>query len=104
MTIKNKEHLRKIDCVTVKGSIQPIDLYTVDLSIANLEKNIIIKELPRKLTEFQKKKLKITANIVRQNLLEKLEKSKRMTETLFADQDILYLREPYTNEFYIIWK
>lgn len=50
MTPKNKDSLRKIDCVTVKGSIHPIELYTVDLSIPNLAKNIVIKELPQKMT------------------------------------------------------
>jgi hypothetical protein len=31
MTKKSKEHMRMIDRVTVKGSIEPLDLYTCDL-------------------------------------------------------------------------
>lgn len=65
----------------------------MDLCIDNLVQNTIIKEKPIKYTEIQKKKMKIMANVVRQNLLEKLEKSKRLTENLFvADQDVKYLR------------
>lgn len=69
MTPKNRDILRKIDCVTVKGSIQPVELYTVDLCLQNLIENVAIKEKPIKINELQKKKMKIMANIVRQNLL-----------------------------------
>lgn len=52
----------------------------------------------------ERKKQKILANTVRQNLLEKLETSKRITENLFTnDQDFFYMREPYTTEFYTTW-
>ena len=54
--------------------------------------------------EMEKKRQKIMANTIRQNLLEKLETSKRITENLFSnDQDVLYLREPYTQDFYATW-
>lgn len=43
MTLKNKELLRRIDRVTVKGSNQPIDLYTVDLSIRHLADHVILR-------------------------------------------------------------
>ncbi len=39
MTNKNKSYLRRIDRVTVKGSIQPLDLYTLDVSINHLVQN-----------------------------------------------------------------
>jgi class 3 adenylate cyclase len=104
MTPKNKELLRKVDCVTVKGSNQPIDLFTIDLCIRNLAQNVVIKPRINKLTEMEKKRQKVMANTIRQNLLEKLETSKRITENLFSnDQDVAYLREPYNQDFYSIW-
>jgi hypothetical protein len=104
MTPKNKALLRNIDRVTVKGSKQPIDLYTIDLSIKNLAANVVVKLRNAKLTEMEKKRHKIIANTIRQRLLDKLETSKRITENLFSnDQDILYLRGPYTPEFYSAW-
>lgn len=104
MTPRNKELLRKIDCVTVKGSNQPIDLYTVDLCIRNLTNNVVIKPRNHKLTDMEKKRQKVMANTIRQNLLDKLETSKRITENLFLnDQDVSYLREPYTQDFYAAW-
>jgi hypothetical protein len=90
MTPKNKALLRNIDRVTVKGSKQPIDLYTIDLSIKNLAANVVVKLRNAKLTEMEKKRHKIIANTIRQRLLDKLETSKRITENLFSnDQDIL---------------
>ena len=38
MTLKNKEHLRQIDRVSVKEGEKPMNLYTVDLSTENLLK------------------------------------------------------------------
>jgi hypothetical protein len=38
LTEKCKKELRWIDKVTVKGSINPMDLYTVDVMLENVEK------------------------------------------------------------------
>lgn len=36
MTPKSQSHMRQIDCVTVKGSIEPLELYTCDVEFSNM--------------------------------------------------------------------
>lgn len=40
MTPETQKHLRHIDRVTVKGSIEPVDIYCVDVSFKNLTEKI----------------------------------------------------------------
>jgi hypothetical protein len=47
-------------------------LYTIDVCIRNLADNVVVKPRSSKLTEMERKKQKIMANTIRQNLLEKL--------------------------------
>eukprot|EP01017_Pseudomicrothorax_dubius_P002834 TRINITY_DN10243_c0_g1_i2.p1 TRINITY_DN10243_c0_g1~~TRINITY_DN10243_c0_g1_i2.p1 ORF type:complete len:923 (-),score=216.37 TRINITY_DN10243_c0_g1_i2:139-2907(-) len=76
-----KEKCRQIDYVTVKGSLQPIGLFTVDMDISKLElkkvKNISKKEKKRK--QIHKKK----------TLLEKIKNGQTEANVLFSiDKDL----------------
>ena len=61
-----KSICRYIDCVTVKGSELPLDLYTIDLNLnisPQKEKNIIIASNKEKKSIFNEKKMKLEAMI-----------------------------------------
>jgi hypothetical protein len=43
MTPKTRSHMRQIDRVTVKGSTEPLDLYTCDVEYSLLETNPFVR-------------------------------------------------------------
>ena len=53
--------MRHIDRVTVKGSIEPMDLYTCDVDVQNLMLKVKVSQLDKygsaKMTKAEKKKL-----------------------------------------------
>ena len=66
LTDDMKSICRFIDCVTVKGSELPLDLYTIDLNLnvtPQKEKNIIIASTKEKKSIFNEKKMKLEAMI-----------------------------------------
>ena len=66
LTDDMKSICRYIDCVTVKGSELPLDLYTIDLNLnisPQKEKNIIIASNKEKKSIFNEKKMKLEAMI-----------------------------------------
>lgn len=48
MTDATRDHLRMIDIVTVKGSIEPLELYTVDLENSHLPLDPLLPKLGKR--------------------------------------------------------
>ena len=74
LTDDMKSICRYIDCVTVKGSELPLDLYTIDLNLnisPQKEKNIIIASNKEKKSIFNEKKMKFEYGAVTPIILEK---------------------------------
>ena len=114
MTLKNKEHLRQVDMVRLgvdrkyekgeKSSLETsMGLYTVDLSVHNLLKEVGVNEEKTE-TPFEKKKAKVFHNQQRDKLMSIIEK-KRITGAIWnEDRDVKAMREPFTRFFYEEWK
>lgn len=68
--------LRHIDTVTVKGSIEPLELYTVDVSLENLLKKLDQKDtfdvqhLPKEMKRKKRVIDRIKRNKLRKEILE----------------------------------
>lgn len=98
MSERCRRELRHIDRVTVKGSIEPIDLYTCDTAPALIK--VAQGGETAKLSDLQRKILKHET---------KLRKEKRYTDAcedkisisdIFdQDEDIKIMRAPFTREF-----
>ncbi|KRX08496.1 Adenylyl cyclase class-3/4/guanylyl cyclase [Pseudocohnilembus persalinus] len=110
LTEQLQKQLRHIDRVTVKGSIEPLDLYTVDVSY-----DLLIKYMQkhRKVDKFdiqyknndQKKKRKIIERIKRNKRRTELESGKLQIAKLFdTDQELILMRKIFTTSFYEQWK
>ncbi|CAK86482.1 unnamed protein product (macronuclear) [Paramecium tetraurelia] len=102
-----QNHIRLIDVVTVKGSIEPVELYTVDLSIKNLLNKF--KE-PRDIFDIsrmkprEQKQFRVVNRYKRNLLIRSVEDDKIQLATLFEkDEDLIAARELYTQEFYDTW-
>ncbi|CAD8157087.1 unnamed protein product [Paramecium octaurelia] len=102
-----QNHIRLIDVVTVKGSIEPVELYTVDLSIKNLLNKF--KE-PRDIFDIsrmkprEQKQFRVVNRYKRNLLIKSVEDDKIQLATLFEkDEDLIAARELYTQEFYDTW-
>lgn len=97
---ETRKQLRLIDRVTVKGSLQPVDLYTCDLEWANLTINhdeFDINKLPSE----EKKKSRVRARLKRDDQRDKAFSGKQKVGRIFhTDKDLAMMREPFTQEFY----
>ncbi|CAD8094231.1 unnamed protein product [Paramecium sonneborni] len=107
LTSACQNYIRLIDIVTVKGSIEPVELYTVDLSIKNLLNKFkdpndffdINKRNPE-----EQKQFRVVNRYKRQILIKSVEDDKIQLAELFEkDEDLIIAREPYTSEFYDTW-
>ena len=105
MTPINRNLMRLIDRVTVKGSIEPIDLYTLDISTQHfIDQNSQNKLEEHTLTTLEKKKLKMFAHKNREAILTNIEAGKSVTERIFTnDKDFEKMREPYSESFMQEW-
>mmetsp|Transcript_35529 Transcript_35529/g.25936 ORF Transcript_35529/g.25936 Transcript_35529/m.25936 type:complete len:149 (-) Transcript_35529:139-585(-) len=85
---------REIDKVTVKGSIQPMRLFTCDINTENLaEINYNLKDMPIK----DKKRIR---DRERKNLWALINARQRQAhQIIFADRDFKELRENYDGPF-----
>jgi class 3 adenylate cyclase len=92
---KIKEKCREIDCVTVKGSLQPLHLFTMDVDPTSLKESA---DKYRNLTGKEKKKLRMS---LRKSLLNKIAKGKITTTYLFErDKDIEKMRKKINSRFF----
>ena len=93
-----KKICRYIDCVYVKGSVQPLDLYTIDVNL-NLKpqekKDIIIMNNKEKRKRYAEKK---------ENFQREIEVYKSVTRLVFQKSNYLELiNTKRTSEFYYNW-
>ena len=93
-----KRICRYIDCVYVKGSVQPLDLYTIDVNL-NLKpqekKDIIIMNNKEKRKRYAEKK---------ENFQREIEVYKSVTRLVFQKSNYLELiNTKRTSEFYYNW-
>ncbi|CAD8085296.1 unnamed protein product [Paramecium primaurelia] len=102
-----QNHIRLIDVVTVKGSVEPVELYTVDFSIKNLLNKF--KE-PRDIFDIsrmnpkEQKQFRVVNRYKRNLLIKSVEDDKIQIAELFEkDEDLITAREPYHQEFYDTW-
>lgn len=95
--------LRLIDRVTVKGSQQPMDLYTVDLESEKLEVDFKEEDFS-KLTPNEKRQSMVKAREQKEEIMIRLLKRELTTRQLFeADTSIRYMRINYRPDFYTRW-
>lgn len=92
-----QKELRHIDRVTVKGSIEPLDLYTVDVSFDNLLKykdaNYKDKYDSSILTTIQKKKKRVIDRIKRNRRKKDIDDGTQQIAKMFqTDQEIIRMR------------
>ncbi|KAL4499236.1 hypothetical protein ABPG72_006822 [Tetrahymena utriculariae] len=107
LTDKLQKKLRKIDCVTVKGSIVPLELYTCDVNLDRLYEKRKGKD-PFDFSYFtesmlRKKKVidKMKRNALKAQILKGTQKPSDQFDT---DHDIIEMRKEYTQEFYEVWE
>jgi len=97
---ETKKHVRLIDRVTVKGSIEPIDLCTCDIDYSRLTINLKALDIVN-LSRNEKKRFKVMARLKRNDLREKVMENKYNVHNLFTtDPDLVTMREPYSPAFY----
>lgn len=85
---------REIDTVTVKGSVQPIRLFTVDINFENLQ------EKNDKTTNMNLTEKRNIRNLKKKALLLKIKEGKTSTWDLFSkDKDFKELRKSYNKRF-----
>ena len=104
MTEETKKEMRHIDRVTVKGSIEPVDLYTCDLDLGNLMQKVKVSQLDKyssqKLTKTEKKKLKVYNRLRRNELKKKVMENKTTVANLFTtDKELRAMRENFPKVF-----
>ena len=100
MTFQGKELLRQVDQVYVDKDTK-MNLYTIDLSTQNLKKRVKLKKNQQK-SLVDKKIRKIINNQKREELIKLIDR-KKITNTLWADKDIVIMREPFNELFYEKW-
>lgn len=89
-----RDHVRRIDRVTVKGSKQPLDMYTCDCDISTLEEEKLV-------INPDKKEARVLAMIEREKLKSQAWKEEYNVSDLFIDDDDLSkMRSTALPEFY----
>lgn len=95
MTARTVSYMRQIDCVTVKGSIEPVELWTVDLDITLLENE---KE-PKKQPSRQDKKMKKVRQRIQRNRFKEacFSNQIQVSEQFETDEHIRTMRSNFTS-------
>lgn len=97
-----KKKLRKIDVVTVKGSIQPIELFTIDLVYDNLK---ISQNEVLALQGIDKKRKKYQDRIDKEKFRQKINQNKvHPYKFFYKNKEISDMRSPFTDHFYEVWE
>jgi len=98
-TEDTKKHLRHIDRVTVKGSIQPIDLYTCDVDPNRLHTDKNEVDFSTK-SEIEKKQARVESRLKRDDMREKAFSGKyKVAKKFSSDRDLVTMRKPFTKDF-----
>ena len=94
MTRETQTLCREIDTVTVKGSIKPVRLFTVDVQTDGLDEvRDRFMKLPNKMKKREHER-------ERQDTWTKLERSRKTTKMIIdRDSDILEMRKGYNAQF-----
>lgn len=93
-----QKKLRQIDRVTVKGSTIPIDLYTCDVDIHDLQTE---KPEKKQISRQEKKIRKVKARMERNKLRQEALNNQIQVASLFeTDEDLIIMRKKFTQEFY----
>lgn len=93
---------RKVDRVTVKGSILPIELYTVDLDVSKLQ--LSFNKKSKIDTPKEKRKEMVRSRNATKKRLENLFNERIFTrDILNDDDDIKQMRETFTEDFFRKW-
>ncbi|KAL4454661.1 hypothetical protein ABPG74_021866 [Tetrahymena malaccensis] len=103
---KCQQQLRQIDCVTVKGSVVPLELYTCDVSLERL----YAKRKGKDNFDFhnfsidQLKKKKVIDRMKRNAFrVEVLKGTTRVADAFEKDLDLFEMRKEFQKEFYDTW-
>ncbi|CAD8054540.1 unnamed protein product [Paramecium sonneborni] len=108
LTEQCQKQLRLIDIVTVKGSIEPVEIHTIDMSIKNLlakTKELHDKFDISKMDQQEQKQFRVLNRIKRNQLQKDVSKEKiNVADQFNTDEEIILAREPYTKEFYNTWQ
>lgn len=98
-----KNQLRVVDRVMFKGLTSPIELYTIDIIMDDLEEDPK-KETIDKKSGLDKKQFKINNRCKREIFMTKLEEGKRkILDCWKKDQDIIAMTSKFKAEFYNEW-
>ncbi|CAK60438.1 unnamed protein product (macronuclear) [Paramecium tetraurelia] len=107
LTEQCQKQLRLIDIVTVKGSIEPVEIHTIDMSIKNLiakTKELHDKFDVTKMNQQEQKQFRVLNRFKRNQLQKDVSKDKiNVADQFNTDEEIIHAREPYTKEFYQAW-
>lgn len=94
MSPGSRQHVRRVDRVTVKGSKQPLDLYTCDCDTSCLVEEKVIEIV-------DKKEARVLAMIEREKLKSKAWKDEYDISDLFVDdEDLFAMRSSASPDFY----
>ena len=89
MSEKCRSHLRQIDRVTVKGSIEPLDLYTCDLASELLQPDPWEPTISRKEAKLRRVKARMARDRYRQLCFDGQLQASNKFET---DRDLIEMR------------
>lgn len=95
--------MRQVDRVKVKGSDQPINLYTIDLDTRGIKVELAQPE-NEKMTLVERKKNRIKMRNKRKELLENMiNNHMSIISVMKDDKTILKMRKTFTKDFYDEW-
>lgn len=96
-----QSHTRQIDRVTVKGSVEPLDLYTCDVDTSQLPFEIPEPKLNGKQQKLKRAKLRIARDRFRDMCFnDQLQACMRFE----IDNDFLLMRKPFSHRFYEVFQ
>ncbi|EAS07728.2 adenylate/guanylate cyclase domain protein (macronuclear) [Tetrahymena thermophila SB210] len=107
LTPQCQNHLRHIDRVTVKGSLVPLDMYTVDVHLDNIVYKKVGKDRfdNAHLSLAIKKKKRVIDRMKRNKLKESIINGTENPYEFFnTDKELVAMREFFTPEFYSQWQ
>ena len=103
-TSETKKQLRRVDRVTVKGSNQPLDLYTCDADPSRLSIDKTQVDFST-LTPSEKKKIRVQSRNRRDELRDKaFSEQTRVAKAFASDKDIVLMRQKFNRDFYHTFK
>ena len=92
MTAKASSHMRQIDRVTVKGSVEPLDLFTCDLDTTYLSLDPMEPKLNRRELKIRRVKARMARDRYRQLCFDGQLTAATKFET---DKDLSEMRKPF---------